>query len=111
MKYEIIIIRNSDGVRATHVYEGEWEEVQEFIWTEGNFSCDCNRAILFAAARNEEEPQIICSDGKYSVIIPPRPHDESCPVFKYADTLVGVDRRGVCTCGAEADNARRATGI
>lgn len=38
-----------------------------FIWSDGNFSCDCSRAQFFAAAAGEPDPNISCSDGLFSV--------------------------------------------
>ena len=29
----------------------------EFIYTDGNFSCDCNKALFLARAAQEEEPE------------------------------------------------------
>lgn len=34
----------------------------DFIWSEGNYSCDCNRSSFFG---DDED----CSEGKYSVRI------------------------------------------
>ena len=39
-----------------------------FIWTEGNFGCDCNRRLLYdRAADLEEEGNPRCGDGAYRV--------------------------------------------
>lgn len=40
-----------------------------YIWEEGSYSCDCNRALLFARAAGEPEPDLTCSGGRYSVRI------------------------------------------
>lgn len=32
------------------------------------------------------------------------PHAKKCFVYRNAHRLIGVDRRGLCTCGAEAIN-------
>ena len=40
-----------------------------WIWSEGNFSCDCNRQLFFNRANNEEEEQCPCGEGKFSVNI------------------------------------------
>lgn len=76
MSFEVTIIRNSDGEQATYIENGDWSEFAEFRWTEGNESCDCNRAALFALARGEETEHAVdlpCGDNKYSVILPPTP--------------------------------------
>lgn len=39
-------------------------------WSEGNYSCDCNRRLYFArAAKEAEDWESGCSDGQYSVNI------------------------------------------
>lgn len=40
-----------------------------FIWSDGNFACDCNRAMFFADAKGEPDPNVECSHGAYSVQI------------------------------------------
>ena len=43
-------------------------EPSEFTWSDGNYACDCNRALFFARANNEPEDwETSCSDGKFSV--------------------------------------------
>lgn len=46
-------------------------EFNDWIWTEGNYSCDCNRSLFFgyAIGNNFEESCADCSDGRYSVNI------------------------------------------
>jgi hypothetical protein len=39
----------------------------DFGWSEGNFSCDCNRAQFFAEAKGLRDPDLPCSDGRFSV--------------------------------------------
>jgi hypothetical protein len=46
------------------------EEATAFIWEEGNYSCDCNRELLFGYAKGlkfEDMPDVKCSDGRFSV--------------------------------------------
>lgn len=41
-----------------------------YIWEDGNYSCDCNRAMFWARAKKIEPPkETQCSDGKFSVNI------------------------------------------
>lgn len=41
-----------------------------WIWEEGNYACDCNRALFFARASEEDEDwEHPCTDGEYSVNI------------------------------------------
>ena len=41
-----------------------------YVWEDGNYACDCNRALLFAWARGEEAPvEHPCGDTAYVVRI------------------------------------------
>jgi hypothetical protein len=58
--------RNADGEtrRFSFDYYGY------YIWDEGNYSCDCNRALFFARAKGEEDPENRpCGEEAYSVWI------------------------------------------
>jgi len=73
--FEVHIRRMSDGV--DRVYRdvgwidepGEGPSWPEYIWTEGNFSCDCNRAIFFARAGGESEPgpETTCGESAFRI--------------------------------------------
>lgn len=43
----------------------------EFSWSEHNNACDCNRALFFARAADEDEAEVEvevkCGDGRYRV--------------------------------------------
>ena len=45
--------------------------VSTYIWEEGNYSCDCNRAIFFNRAQGQETDidERQCGDGGYIVRI------------------------------------------
>lgn len=56
----------------TRVYrteEPEWEDGwSDFIWDEGNYSCDCNRWLFWErAAGRSPATDVPCSDGVYRV--------------------------------------------
>lgn len=68
-------IRKNDTreVREYHpdmlIKDGEdWPDI--WIWTDGNFSCDCNRALFFGYAAGEtwkDANDAPCGEGGYSV--------------------------------------------
>lgn len=70
MSYIALIRRNSDGgVRAIH-YPYEYSE---FLWTQGNWSCDCNRELDFYRADAEEPPKhdpddVCLGSGQFTVL-------------------------------------------
>jgi len=47
MNYTVTIRDNTTGETRVCPMECEWHEHSVFWWTEGNFSCDCNRRIVF----------------------------------------------------------------
>lgn len=70
------IQRVADGeVRVEEDHHGLLNEdgsLASFIWSDGNYSCDCNRYLFFCWAADEEEmdfEDIQCSDGLYRVNI------------------------------------------
>lgn len=65
-------VATGEAVRVT--FNPPWSEGSESHWTEGNMSCDCNRAMEFWRAHHpdatlDEEPEFPCGDGKYKVTI------------------------------------------
>ncbi len=74
MAYSVAVRDNETGETRVVIMDDldgdEWdEEVAEFLWLEGNFSCDCNRGIWFRRAGGEEEepPDHDCGETRYSV--------------------------------------------
>jgi hypothetical protein len=59
------IRRNADGVIS--IYRMDY--FGDFIWSDGNYSCDCNRAIFFHEARKEDSSDRECGDSAFSVRI------------------------------------------
>ena len=48
---------------------GPWEDHSDFLWSEGNYACDCNRALFFARAANGEDIDHPCGSTRYHVRI------------------------------------------
>lgn len=71
--YEIVLRRNSDGLTLTIPQEYPFKEESEvFWWTEGNFSCDCNRELEFDRALGEnpelDDDDAKCGDTRYTLL-------------------------------------------
>ena len=50
----------------------EWDGGYEYMWSLGNYACDCNRALFFqyaTGATPETAKWGPCSEGEYSVRI------------------------------------------
>ena len=62
MKYTIHLRDTRTGVTKVHHDDYDWgdESAMLFQWTEGNYSCDCNRSIDFY---DDEAKRLECSAG------------------------------------------------
>lgn len=49
------------------VKDEDWCAVTDYLWTEGNYACDCNRALFFAWAKGEEPKEGECGETAYSI--------------------------------------------
>lgn len=65
----VTITRKSDGLARTYAEEDDGFAL-DFQWREGDYACDCNRALFFARAGGEPDsvdPK--CGEGAYHVTI------------------------------------------
>ena len=49
----------------------DYEDLGKFMWTEHNWSCDCNRALIHARARGVADPSeelLVCGDSRYKLL-------------------------------------------
>lgn len=60
------------GYTWSHDYEVEEEyaEYQEFLWEEGNYSCDCNREIFLVTDHGYPSPieQVACGEDDFALL-------------------------------------------
>lgn len=56
MSYQVLLRKNSTGETALAPYELDWHKASVFWWTEGNMSCDCNRALEWQRATAPPPP-------------------------------------------------------
>jgi hypothetical protein len=75
VKIELRIKDKETGEIRSLITDGIWsdedDEVSTFIYSEGNFSCDCNRFLFFneAAGIDNEDTKTECGDVKFLVNI------------------------------------------
>ena len=71
-------IRNVATGEVREKQLSKWDGGYEYMWTDGNYSCDCNRAIFFFGAGNPQlsdheafmqAPDRECTDGRFVVRI------------------------------------------
>ena len=61
---------NTKEFRIMVVNDSDWNESEEYLWITGNFSCDCNRALFFARANDEPDPENTpCGKSKFSAFL------------------------------------------
>lgn len=67
--YRVLLRRNADGIERWAQEDLPWHE-GFFWWTEGNFSCDCNRYLEFerAVGGDPDIDDAACGEGAYSAI-------------------------------------------
>lgn len=72
------VIRNRDGVARVYkddsgMLDDDKESLSTYIWSDGNFGCDCNRYLFFQRAADEDEdddaPDGHCGEDKYTIYI------------------------------------------
>ncbi len=70
MPYQVAIKNNATGEVRLHPMSGEWDAVAEYDWTEGNNSCDCNRAGNFHTDVESDLPNYseACGNSRYSIV-------------------------------------------
>lgn len=65
-------------VRLRDTTTGEERDVsfpvmEELFWTDGDFGCDCNRALVFAWAGGEhaDVDDVTCGEGRFEIVAAP----------------------------------------
>lgn len=87
-KVQIDILKVKTGeTRTIEEDYGDEEDYNPFFWSDGNFSCDCNRAIMFG-----DEEDIPCGNTEFRVNI--REEDEILySEFSISDGHIMIDGR------------------
>lgn len=64
----VFVRQESDGAVRV-LQDGEkWTSTSEYMWSEGNYACDCNRASFFGHDVDFDSP-VSCGECKFSVKI------------------------------------------
>ena len=55
--------------KYANTYEMNWDEGSDYLWTDGNYSCDCNRELFFCRAAAEDEPEEhACGESRFAAL-------------------------------------------
>lgn len=62
----ITIRRNADGAERTYTDDSDVDDcLLDFMWGDGNYCCDCNRALFFNRAAGEDDPDHPCGTSEF----------------------------------------------
>lgn len=71
MPHVVVKLRDRrTGVEGTYAYDvdPQYVDAQEFLWHEGNYSCDCNRLAFIAQAHGRLDPDAPCTNGWVEIV-------------------------------------------
>ncbi len=66
-----VLRKNITGEVRTYTTDvpEEYADGQEFLWTEGNYACDCNRELFFErAGGNHDFDSESCGDERFELV-------------------------------------------
>jgi len=69
--FTVEIKRTADGRVARWHSDQEWEEIDLYRWTDGNYGCDCNREIYFMeaiGAKVDDQADLVCGETRFQVL-------------------------------------------
>jgi len=68
--YNVALRNNATGEIRLIAHPSPWGKDSDYLWTEGNYSCDCNRHLLFERDKGFEPDaaDVKCGDVKYSAL-------------------------------------------
>ena len=79
-KYRVLLRRNADGTERWVDYEYEIEP-HDYLWTEGNYGCDCNRHLFFElAGGSEADEDVPCGETLYTAVKAVAPDGAEIPL-------------------------------
>lgn len=95
MSLKVLICRMIDGEIRDYIehYYNTWNDA-EYIWTDGNYECDCNRSLFF----KEDVYDVSCGSNMYTICVIENgievykdegfPEDPECPASKPTKPIV-----------------------
>ena len=66
MPYKVAMRRNSTGEQRLVDVRDDWDdEISKYLWTDGNFACDCNRAGFWSEWTDHDRH---CGETEYTAL-------------------------------------------
>lgn len=63
--YQVLLRNNETKQQKLVSVDTDWHDSAEFLWTEGNYSCDCNRHLFFT---DWDGTHCECGEDKYTAV-------------------------------------------
>lgn len=60
MKYTAYITQEDTGETVMVPFETDYPESLDYLWSEGNYACDCNRSLFFYKALGYDQENDEC---------------------------------------------------
>ena len=79
----ILLRNNRTGETRWYDDEMDWSDGSMYLWTEGNYGCDCNRHLFFERAAgigDDEGEDVGCSEVLYTAVEAVLPTGEVIPL-------------------------------
>ncbi|CAN5816701.1 hypothetical protein BH20PSE1_BH20PSE1_01400 [soil metagenome] len=82
--YRVLLRNNQTGEERWFQDPLPWEDHTEFMWTEGNYACDCNRHLSFerAGGREPADEEGKCGTERYTALYAEFPDGARVPLDK-----------------------------
>jgi len=68
-KISVYLRNKDDGFSDVYITENYSKIFNEFIWTEGNYACDCNRSLFLYDGWNHKDKCLDCNVGDNIIVI------------------------------------------
>jgi hypothetical protein len=84
---------------STNTWEREHLDGLDFMWSEGNYACDCNRALFWARALNPDADDATgCSHGRFAAVeifVDGKPLDDWHEDYDHIDRAEAAARKAL----------------
>lgn len=67
--YEVEITDTTTGETRVERHEDDWDDGLEYLWSDGNFGCDCNRGLFFGRAGGSDGFDGPCGLTRFTIVV------------------------------------------
>lgn len=68
--YRVLLRNNETREEVWFYYESKWCDLDYFMWTKGNYACDCNRHLFFEREKGRPASALYtdCGNKRYTAV-------------------------------------------